>query len=104
MDVLARNVEVYDQDENYLPVVSAIGKPSGGIVVTVEVEAAPSTDHQGAVELRDAAEALILSRKGWERWGEGNFLYDRHKGVGTGTVYSTADALRKLRRGSSDGS
>jgi hypothetical protein len=54
MSDIERSVEVYDQDENYLPVVSATEKPGGGIVVTVEVEAAPSTDlHAGAVSLLD---------------------------------------------------
>jgi hypothetical protein len=51
---------------------------------------------QRLAELEPAAETLILSRAGWERWGAGHFLYDRHKGVGTGTVYSTADALTKI--------
>lgn len=50
----------------------------------------------GCAELRSAAETLILSRKGWERWGSDAFLYDRHEGVGTGIVYSTADALLKI--------
>lgn len=49
-------------------------------------------------ELRAAAETLILSRSGWERWGKDAFLYDRYKGVGTGTVYTTSEALLKLAR------
>jgi hypothetical protein len=55
--------------------------------------------HRGAVEIVEAAEALILSRKVWERWGDGSFLYDRLKGHGEGTVYTTADALRKIAGG-----
>lgn len=49
-------------------------------------------------DLRQAAEALILSRKGWEPWGDGHFLYDRLRGVGTGSVYTTADALRQITK------
>jgi hypothetical protein len=49
------------------------------------------------VEQVDAAEALILSRKGWERWGVGHFLYDRQGGTGTGTVFTTVEALDKIR-------
>ncbi len=47
--------------------------------------------------MREAAERLVLRRAGWEKWGERDaFLYDRLKGVGTGTVYTLAGALDKI--------